>query len=169
MADDDNQSDAPSNQSTAEALQPSLERVLTLDVDVSAPIEIGDTGDGRRRIIPITGGTVSGRVDGRVLDAGADYQLYRTNRPTELVAQYAIETDDGDRVFVNNRGIRVASPEVKRNIRDGEEVSPDDVYFRSVPQFETAAPDLEWLTERVFVATGIRRPEGVRLAVFSVE
>lgn len=152
-----------------EHLVPSLEHVLTLDVDVESPIEIGETPDGRRRIIPIVGGSVSGRIEGRVLDAGADYQLYRTNRPTELVAQYAIETDDGDRVFVDNRGIRVADPEVKRAIRDGREVSPDEVYFRSVPQFETAAPELEWLTERVFVATGIRRPEGVRIAVYSVE
>lgn len=145
-----------------------LERALTLDVEVAEPIDVGDTGDGYRRIIPITGGTVSGRVEGTVLDAGADYQLFRTDRATELVAQYAFETDGGDRVFVDNRGIRAADPATKKRLRDGEEVDPGDVYFCSVPRFETAADDLAWLAERVFVATGIRRPRGVRLAVYQV-
>lgn len=112
---------------------------------------------------------MSGRVEGDVLPAGADYQLFRIDRPTRLVAQYALETDDGDRVFVENRGIRVAPESVKERIRDGKAVSPGDVYFCTVPEFETAAPDLAWLHDRVFVATGIRRPTGVRLAVYSVE
>lgn len=153
----------------SEHLQPTLEHQLTLDVDVESPIEVGETPAGRRRIIPIVGGTVSGRLDGEVLAAGADYQLFRVDRPTELVAQYAFETDDGERVYVENRGIRVATDAVKERLRDGREVDPEDVYFRTVPQFETAADDLAWLQERVFVATGVRRPTGVRLAVYSVE
>lgn len=150
-------------------LEASLVHVLTLDVDVESPIEVGETGEGRRRIIPIVGGSVSGRIEGQVLNAGADYQLFRTDRPTRLVAQYAIETDDGEMIFVNNRGIRVASQSVKEDLRDGREVEPADVYFCTVPEFETAAADLQWLENRIFVATGIRRPQGVRLAVYSVE
>lgn len=146
-----------------------VERVLELDIEVDAPIDIGETGDGERRIIPITGGTVSGRCEGTVLSAGADYQLFRTRRPTELVAKYAFETDAGDRVYVENRGIRVASPENKRRLRDGEEVDPDDVYFRSTPRFEVATPELSWLAENVFVASGVRQPRGVKLAVYRVD
>lgn len=149
-------------------LTPTLERVLELDVEVEEPIEIGQTGDGQRRIIPIRGGTVSGRVDGHVLPGGADYQLFRVDRPSELVANYAFETDDGARVYVENRGIRFASPEDSERLRDGLPVDPDDVYFRSVPEFETADPDLEWLTRSVFVAAGIRQPHGVKLAVYRV-
>lgn len=151
-----------------EHLAPSLEHVFDVDVEVADPIVVGDTGGGERRIIPITGGTVSGRVDGTVIDAGADYQLFRAEGPTELVAKYAIETEDGDRVYVENRGMRVASPEDKRRLRDGEAVDPGNVYFRSVPEFEVATPDLGWLERSVFVATGIRQPYGVKLAVFRV-
>ena len=59
-----------------------LEHVLDLEVEVEAQIEVGETGNGLRRIIPIVGGTVSGRVEGRVLPGGADYQLFRVDRPT---------------------------------------------------------------------------------------
>ncbi|MDJ1433993.1 DUF3237 domain-containing protein [Halostagnicola sp. A-GB9-2] len=147
---------------------PTLEQVLELDIEVDDPIEIGDTGDGRRRIIPISGGTVSGRCEGTVLAAGADYQLYRTERATELVAKYAFETDNGSRVYVENEGIRYASPETSKRLRDGKPVDPDEVYFQSVPSFETADSDLEWLTQSVFVASGTRQPNGVKLFVYRV-
>ena len=145
-----------------------LEWVLEIEADVEDPIEIGETGDGRRRIIPITGGSVSGRCEGSIIAAGADYQLYRTRRPTELVAKYAFETTEGDRVYVENRGIRYADEETSERLRDGLPVDAEDVYFCSVPRFETAAPELEWLTRSIFVATGVRRPGGVRLAVYRV-
>lgn len=155
--------------SGSDDLRPSLEHVFDIDVEVEDPIEIGETGNGQRRIIPIVDGTVSGRIEGRVLSAGADYQLFRVDRATELVAKYAIETDDGSRVYVENRGIRHASPETKERLGDGRPVDPDDVYFESTPRFETADPDLEWLEQSVFIASGIRQPNGVKLAVYRVK
>ncbi len=156
------------NSSDNSVPEPSLEHVMDLDIEVEEPIEIGETGNGRRRIIPIAGGTVSGRIEGRVISAGADYQLFRIDRPTELVAKYAFETDDGSNVYVENRGIRSAPSETKERLRDGDPVDPDEVYFQSTPEFETADPDLEWLTQNVFVASGIRQPKGVKLAVYRV-
>jgi hypothetical protein len=149
-------------------LTPSLEHVLDLDIEVADPLVIGETSDGERRIIEITAGEVSGRLHGHVLPGGADYQLFREERPTELVAKYAFETESGSRVYVENRGIRVTDPEDSRRLRDGKEVDPEDVYFRSVPEFETADPELDWLSDSVFVATGIRQPYGVKLAVYRV-
>ena len=149
--------------------KPTLEHVMDLDIEVAEPVEIGETGDGLRRIIPILGGTVSGRIEGEVLRAGADYQLFRVDRPTKLVAKYAFETVDGDRVYVENVGIRHATPENKRRLRDGEPVPPEEIYMQSTPSFETAAPELQWLTEGVFVAPGTRQPKGVRLAVYRVD
>ena len=84
------------------------------------------------------------------------------------MAKYAIETDAGDRVYVEIWGIRRASAENKERLRDGRPVPPEEVYMQSTPSFETAAPELEWLTESVFVAPGTRQPKGVRLAVYRV-
>lgn len=147
---------------------PTLERVIEIEAVVDDPIDVGETGNGLRRIIPILEGTVSGRVSGTILPGGADFQLFRVDRPTELVAKYAFETTDGDRVFVENRGIRHAAPDVKERLGAGKPVDPEDVYMQAVPRFETAAEDLQWLTESVFVAGGTRKPNGVKLAVFRV-
>lgn len=158
-----------SNPQLADQLEPTLEHVLTLDVEIAEPIEIGETGDGQRRIIPITGGTVDGRIDGEIIDAGADFQLHRIDRSTELVAKYAFESEGGSRVYVENRGIRYAPPETSRRLRADKPVDPDDVYFKTVPTFETADPDLKWLTQQIFVAAGTRQPDGVTLAVYAVK
>lgn len=141
--------------------EPGLEHAFDLRVEIGEPIAIGETGDGARRIIPITGGTVTGAVEGEVLPAGADFQLFREERPIEVVAKYAFETDDGDRVYVENEGIAVVSRP------DGDDESPD-VYFRTVPRFETASDDLAWLAERVFVASARREGSVVHVAVYQV-
>ena len=153
---------------TYDPLTPTLEHAFDVQVEIEEPVEIGETGNGHRRIIPIAGGTVSGRISGRVLPAGADYQLFRVDRPSELIAKYAIETDAGESIYVQNHGMRHASDTVSERIRDGKEVDPEEVYFRSTPRFETADPDLAWLEEHVFVCGGIRRPYGVELSIYQV-
>lgn len=150
-------------------LEPTLEHAFDVEAEIEDPIDVGETGDGHRRIIPISGGTVSGKLEGRVLPAGADYQLFRVDRPSELIAKYAIETEDGSTIYVQNRGIRVAPEAISERIRDGKDVDPADVYFRSTPRFETADPDLAWLEEHVFVCGGIRRPYGVELSIYQVQ
>lgn len=55
---------------------PRLEHLCDLAVTIAPPVEVGTTPAGLRRMIPITGGTVSGpKVNGRVLAGGADFQL----------------------------------------------------------------------------------------------
>ena len=55
---------------------PALEHVCDLSVTIDAPVEVGATTFGLRRMIPITGGVVTGPLlNGRILAGGADYQL----------------------------------------------------------------------------------------------
>ena len=52
-----------------------LAHLCDLTVELAAPIELGSGPRGRRRIIPIVGGTVTGeRLRGRILNLGADWQ-----------------------------------------------------------------------------------------------
>lgn len=76
--------------------------VLTADVTLGSSISIGQSKRGGRNIIPITGGTVSGRVTGRVVPGGADYQL--SSGATVLDARYSLETDDGEFILIRNCG-----------------------------------------------------------------
>ena len=43
------------------------------------------------------------------------------------------------------------------------------VYFRTVPKFETSAPELQWLTRAVFVGTGERYPTEVVVRFWRVD
>jgi hypothetical protein len=148
---------------------PELKFFADLSVQVDKPQEVGKTHHGVRRVIPILGGTVEAQGwRGRVLSGGADFQLLLGPSMAELDARYVIETDAGDMIFVTNRAVRTASPEVMAKIIRGEPVDPSTVYFRCSPSFETASPALAWIAERLFIGTGARHPDKVVMRFFEV-
>jgi hypothetical protein len=148
---------------------PELRLFADLSVQVAAPMEVGHTVHGLRRVIPILGGTVQGQNwTARVLPGGADFQLIVNSRMAELDARYVIETDGGDLIYVTNRAVRTASPEVMAKLVRGEVVDPKDVYFRCSPSFETASKALGWISERFFIGTGARHPDKVVMRFFEV-
>ena len=148
---------------------PELKFYADLSVQVDKPQEVGKTHHGVRRVIPILGGTVEAQGwRGRVLSGGADFQLLLGPSMAELDARYVIETDAGDMIFVTNRAVRTASPEVMAKIIRGEPVEPSTVYFRCSPSFETASPALAWIAERLFIGTGARHPDKVVMRFFEV-
>lgn len=149
---------------------PQLEHLCDLAVTIAPPVEVGATPAGLRRMIPITGGTVTGpRMNGQVLAGGADFQLILGGgTQAHLDARYVIELDDGSRVFVQNTALRVASLENSQRIMNGQPVNPDEVYFRCQPQLETAAPQWAWLNDSQFIGTGRRAPNGVFLSFYRV-
>jgi hypothetical protein len=148
---------------------PELQFFADLTVRVTAPQEVGMTPGGKRRVIPIAGGEVQGEGwTARVLPGGADFQLIVGPTMARLDARYVLETDAGDLIFVQNSALRVASAEVTAKLVRGEPVDPALVYFRCVPSFETASPALGWINERIFVGSGIRLPEEVRITCWCV-
>ena len=148
---------------------PALEFFAELSVDVGVPQEVGLTVHGQRRLIPILGGAARGNGwTARVLPGGADYQLIVSPRLAELDARYVLETDAGDLIYVQNRALRAAAPEVTARLLRGEPVDPALVYFRCSPSFETASPALGWIAERLFIGSGVRRPERVEMQFFTV-
>jgi len=131
--------------------------------------ELGETPEGRRRIVPIMGGSVAGaRLQGRILPGGADWQLIRSDGVAVLYARYTIEAADGALVAVVNRGYRHGPPEIMQRLVAGEAVDPAAYYFRTSPVFETGAAAHRWLTRTVFIGVGIRHPTRVDLEVFEV-
>ena len=148
---------------------PSLNFFADLSVHVDKPQEVGQTHHGVRRLIPILGGEVQGQGwTARVLPGGADFQLIVNERMAELDARYVIETDGGDLIYVQNRAVRTAAPEVMAKLVRGEPVAPESVYFRCSPSFETASASLGWISERLFVGTGARHPDRVVMRLFEV-
>jgi hypothetical protein len=153
----------------AAAPPPALIHTADIHVVIAAPIAVGETAEGLRRVIPIIGGTISGpRLSGTVLAAGADYQVIRPDGYTTLDARYVIRLDDGALVYVVNTGVRFGPPAVMARLAKGEIVDPSEIYFRTTPRFETAAPGHQWLTRPLFLATAARYPDHVEITVYEV-
>lgn len=150
-------------------LTPTLRNVCDIDVSVGPIRDLGPTPHGRRRIIPILGGSVKGeRLEGEVMPGGADWQYVRTDGVLELEARYSIKTKDGAEIAVINRGMRRAPPEIMDRLSRGEIVDPALVYFRTAPVFEAPAGPHQWLNESVFVGTAARFPDRVQIRIFEV-
>jgi hypothetical protein len=149
---------------------PGLTLALEAHVELGPPMELGQVPRGRRRIIPIIGGTFEGSgIKGRVLNNGADWQIVRADGFAELDTRYALQTDAGQIIYVQNRGMRHAPADILKRLNAGEPVDPALVYFRTVPEFETSAPDLQWLTRSIFVGTGERHPSHVVIRFWRVQ
>jgi len=156
--------------SATTAQPPKLTLAMTLIVQVGPPTELGNVPRGRRRIIPILGGSFEGpNVRGKVLAGGADWQIVRADGLAELDTRYLLQTDAGSLVYIQNAGIRHAPPDVTKKLLAGEPVDASQVYFKTVPTFETSAPELQWLTRSIFVGTGERRPTEVVIRVWRLE
>jgi hypothetical protein len=149
---------------------PKLTLALTLRVQVGPPMELGEVPRGRRRIIPILGGTFEGpSFRGKVLAGGADWQIVRADGLAELDTRYALQTEQGSLIYIQNAGMRHAPPDLTKKLLAGEAVDPAQVYFKTVPTFETSAPELQWLTRAIFVGSGERYPSEVIIRVWKVD
>jgi len=150
-------------------MTPELRHVCDIEADVGPIRDLGPTPHGRRRIVPILGGTVTGpRLEANIVPGGADWQYVRSDSIVELVARYSIKTRDGTEIAIVNRGLRRADPETMARMSRGEAVDPALVYCRTVPVFEAPAGPYDWLNGSIFVATAVRLPDKVRIRVFEV-
>jgi len=147
-----------------------LQPLLKAEITLAPAQELGDSPLGRRRIIPITGGTFRGeRLSGRVLAGGADWQVIRADGVAELDARYTLETEDKALIYVRNFGYRHGPAEVIERLAAGEAVDPSLYYMRTTPRFETGAERYRWLNRIICVATGARRAAAVELDFYEVK
>jgi uncharacterized protein DUF3237 len=142
---------------------PSLTRVYRLEATVGEPLELGEIEAGRRRIVPLTGGAFAGpELKGKLLPgSSADWQIVLPDGTALGDIRYTLQTDDGDLLYVQSRGVRHGSAEVLARLARGEAVDPSQYTFRTSSQIETGAPELDWLNKGVFISVGARQPDRV--------
>lgn len=154
---------------TAEFPAPGLSHVCDLRVTLDPIMEMGPGRAGQRRIIRIRGGEVVGpRLNGRLLDLGADWQTIWGNGVAQLDTRYAMETDDGAVIEILNYGLRHGPPEVMARLAEGEDVPADAYYMRTHARLETGDPCYAWVNRTLFVGSGIRRARSVIVALHAL-
>ncbi|CAK7234136.1 hypothetical protein SBRCBS47491_008846 [Sporothrix bragantina] len=125
---------------------PTLSFLYSINISMSAPQDIGTTPTGSRGILPIIGGTFAGpKLSGNVT-AGLDWGLTDSKGTFSPEAVYVLETTDGARIMVTERG---RAPNV--NI-----------------QFDTGSANYSWLNTAVAYASGGPTAGGVSLDVWQL-
>ena len=89
---------------------------------------VGDVAQGRRRIVPLTGGTFTGPdLSGKLLPgASADWQIVLADGTALGDIRYTLQTDRGELLYVQSRGVRHGSASVLARLGRGEEVDPSE-------------------------------------------
>jgi hypothetical protein len=151
-------------------LIPQLEFVFAAEGALADPIPIGQTHEGTRRIIPILDGSFEGpHIRGTFVSTGAaDWQFTRSDGVTQAEATYAIRTDDGVVIQVENFGLRHGPAEVMQRLVAGADVDPAEYYFRTNPRFTAPIGKYDWLNKSIFVASGARYKNSIKLWFFAV-
>jgi hypothetical protein len=135
---------------------PALLAVGSLLVDVAPPVDLGASPLGRRRMVAILGGTLSGELGtGVVLPGGADWQTLHDDGTVSIDARYSIRLGDGLVITLRSSGVR-ASVEL------GE---PD--YFRASVLL-TAPLARDDLNKSLFLSSGVRAGGTVHLDLYRV-
>jgi len=148
---------------------PGLKFAFAIKVKVGPIQDLGQTARGHRRVIDILGGEVHGpRLVGEILPGGADWQIVRPDGTIEVVARYTIRATSGALIYVQNEGLRVASPEILARMSKGELVPVGSYHFRTTPKFETAEPSLKWLERATFIGVAARTPDRVAIGFHEV-
>lgn len=142
---------------------------LTLEVEVSAPLDLGATPVGTRRCIPLAGGRFWGDLEGRIVPGGADWQTVLPDGNIELSAHYALETRAGELIEVTSVGVRNGAPEVLARLGRGEPVPREAYYFRTHMRLYSAANALSHLNLRLYCGRGERQKGLVRITVFELQ
>ncbi len=119
-------------------------QLITETVTLSPSQLVGPSKRGPRNIIPITGGELAGRITGKVLPGGADYQ--NLSPPATIDARYLWQAADGEIIIVRNGG----------------------AFGSLVPTFEVRVDSpYAWLNTGTYLSSNPeRRPGGVGLTFF---
>src|SRR6266536_1856236 len=93
----------------------------------------------------------------RAPGASADWQVVLPDGTALGDVRYTLQTDRGDLLYVQSRGIRHGTAEVLARLGRGEDVDASEYTFRTATQIETGTPDLDWLNKGVFISVGGRQ------------
>jgi uncharacterized protein DUF3237 len=128
--------------------------------ELDAPLDLGPTPSGARRIVHIRGGTFTGpRLNGALLPGGGDWLLFGADGVGRMDVRGTIRTDDGHLIYTHYGGVIDIPSAVRERMARGEPVDPSEYYWRATPTFETSSEKYAWLNRIVAVGVG-RRPSG---------
>lgn len=136
-------------------MQLEAELVLELKVELGPTQEVGNTPTGFLRLIPITGGTFSGpNIQGSILSGGYDWNTARHDHTAHAFAKYALLTDDGVVISVENEGVIPSESQPSQTNQTNQiSHSSHSSLIKTTTRFEVEDGKYDWLRSGVFVGS----------------
>ena len=131
-----------------------LEFAFTLSATIKVPVNVGAGPFGERQYFEVTGGTIDGKLNGKLLTGGGDWLLIGTDGFARLDVRAQLVTDDGAFIYMNYFGLLELSEKVGQALASGGTTDYSDQYLRTTPRFETGDPRYAWLNQSIYVAEG---------------
>jgi hypothetical protein len=155
--------------SAFDGFEPSLEHLFDIHIELETPQMIGVTPVGNRQIYVVKGGTFDGpRVKGQLLPGGGDWGILRPDGFIQLDVRATMRAEDGALIYSWYHGITGDVLKVAGRIFGGEDVPLPEYYSYITPQFQTSAPQYEWLNRAVGLGRGRIIPGGVEYRIWAV-
>jgi Protein of unknown function (DUF3237) len=149
------------------------EFLFDLVIDLNPPQVVGPVLKGTRLIFPFKGGFVkSDKINGKILESGADWGLVLDSTTFKVDVRATIETDDGVLIYITYSGYNHANAKnfAMMSAGKGSEISPSEYYFRTNVSFETSSPKYAWLNRTVAIGVGrFPAPGKVAYRIYSIK
>lgn len=145
-----------------------MELLFSVRAAVDTPIVVGQDGkNGRRQLIVVPSGTVSGvdiygnPIEGTLLPGAIDSQVIRPDGKCELSARYGVRLSDGRSFYIENNGMRTVPEEYVEEVLQGKFIDPSLYYFCTTPTIEVYDDSLRWMERHIMVCKAVRKPDAV--------
>ena len=150
--------------------EPTLRHVANFNIDLDPISEMGNGHAGKRRIIPIVGGRITGpETTGKILNVVADWQKTFSSGVAELDTLYALLTHDDAVIEIINFGDRHGSEDAMQQVAAGDDFDPSNHYMREHARLETDHPKYDCVNGTLFLEVGERLKSRVRLSIFTTQ
>lgn len=114
------------------------EEILKINVQCNEAYEVKNDGAGYLNVIPIVSGNFTGKINGTVVNGGADWNTRRLNGNSHVFAKYLLQADNGEYIAIENEG-KIGSNDWSNRIK-------------TVPRFQVSEEsEFAWLNSGVYV------------------
>ncbi|WP_332603576.1 DUF3237 domain-containing protein [Arthrobacter sp. S2(2024)] len=140
---------------------------FTVRIDLGEVSDVTGADGTTGRVTPVTGGSCSGQLTGRVLPAGANWSR-RIGGTARLDARHLIDSDTHGIIEVRTSGCYRLDEQELEGAETPDGLERPGRYFRVTSEFDSADENLAWLTENLFIGRAESIEGGIAIHYFSV-
>lgn len=146
---------------------PELVHIGRLALSYEAPL-VYDTGAAGRAFCKVATGTIRGpRLNGRVVDDGGDWLVFRSDGTIDTDSRMMIAADDGTLLYMRSRGC-IRTPSGAASGLGGDAQGDVAHPYRCAPYFDAPPGPHAWLSQTLLLGTGTVSRQGCVLELFEV-